>query len=360
MACPLTFTRPVEHECVSRTLDLGSLHKSETIDVCLGLEWPMTDIQHSSLATIPERRPAKNPKQAKKQKAVTLLTLPFEIRLAIYKWILLLNPIDQSQLCSWYPSPNYRAYFHQVARRPGGRFNTRIFEPLYSGEGAEEGHEDSSGCYPPRPRLLSPFRPVGFISAALMRTCRQAYEETRLIPFHENEFLFASWFSSGLTAARLFVGRMEPWQRSSMRYARLETRVKDIGLEERLQEWEELCEFWSPGLMGLRLKIELEEHTLRAASGQDVWSSPSVHAECEDPKVALGWTREPYRWVERGLVKLRALRALEVELAGFPLTNEEKAAWCQSVDHRLNKGRREEDRMSVRCVQASRRKASSR
>ncbi len=45
-----------------------------------------------------------------------------------------------------------------------------------------------------QPRLLPQSRPIGFVPGSLLQTCRQVYEEARLVPFHENEFLFVSWF----------------------------------------------------------------------------------------------------------------------------------------------------------------------
>jgi len=77
--------------------------------------------------------------------------------------------------------------------------------------------------------LLSPYRPVAYLPSALLCTGRQIYLECRTIPFQANEFVFITWFSSGLSAARGFAGALKPWQRETMRFARLEIQARDLG-----------------------------------------------------------------------------------------------------------------------------------
>ncbi len=132
---------------------------------------------------------------------------------------------------------------------------------------------------------------------------------------------------------------MEPWQRDNMRHARLELHVKDIGNAERLPHWEELCGLWSDGPRTLRLKIELETGYF-AGSKRTGTSGPTRQCYFRESgsggsaAVPPGWSCEPYQWIDEGLRQLRGLRRLEVELAAFPLNNDQKLAWCRALDER--------------------------
>lgn len=290
------------------------------------------------------------------EQRVFFLDLPAEIRLQIYHWLFRMSPLDRRSACPWFTTPSYRAYFLQVvSRMPNGQ-HVGAMEAVRPDTETDDTppEEGRDGTVSYGPRLLPPCRPMGSIPSAMLRSCRQIYEEAREIPFHENEFLFTSWFSSGLTAARSFVTAMEPWQRDSTRYARLEIHVKDVGHDERLPHWVDLCHLWSAGPRALRLKIELEEATLRAAGGRDVWSDPAMGFGGPDPTAPTatpGWARWPYLWIDQGLQRLRELRCLEVELTSFPLTADQKLAWCRALSERLNRRRSAEAQVSVVCVQ---------
>ncbi|GAB1310199.1 hypothetical protein MFIFM68171_00409 [Madurella fahalii] len=262
-----------------------------------------------------------------------LLTLPLEIRLLIYTHLLALHPMIPRDLSPGYPVPR--------------------------------SHRQGTTYFLLRSGLHS--RPTGYVPSSLLRACRQIYSEARLVPFRENEFVFVSWFFSGLSAARAFVKGLAGWQREGMRFARLEMKVRDLvcDAEGRLDMWEELCGFWREGLQGLRVKIEVEDLVaLGARVKREVWEHPRLwvpkpEAEGEGEGEGEG-KREgeglPWRWVDCGLRRLRALKIVEVELAGLgmeKLGEEGKAKWCRQLSERLNEGRREWERIVVLCASSA-------
>lgn len=272
------------------------------------------------------------------------LDLPLEIRLQIYSWVHLTTPIQQSQLAPWYPTPAYSAYFLQavvpgliVPRRSAGPAKMGLVHPSRDGQ-------DYNDNQPGQMLLLSPYRPFCCIPSGLLATCRQVHTEAHRLPFHENEFVFVNWFSSGLTVAHAFVRRLQPWQRAAMRFARLELQRSDLTDEAPLCDWAELCGFWADGLRGLRLRIAVVEGNLR----------PLARAEAPDVKGLERGIRTPESvcpWIDGGLKKLRALKYLEVELAVGRMDNDEKLRWCDDLSRMLNQSRREGDLTSVLCVE---------
>jgi len=295
----------------------------------------------------------------------SFLNLPLEIRLEIYRWVHLLNPAQERELCPWYPAPKHSAYFltpmiPSVQWREGEQDKTYILGPSSSrrgsaesiiGPGPKPGSEAEPSQSPTRdkPQLLSPYRPLGYIPSNLLRTCRQVYAEAQEIPFCENEFVFINWFSSGLSAANAFVRGLKPWQRSAMRYTRLEMQARDLGDATRLAVWEELCGNWTQGLRGLRLKISMD----------GVGQEPSPDEEGL-PWWPLGrsaprsWTRDRFRWVA-SLQKLTELRALEVEIVGIKtLANADKIEWCRVLAEKLNEGRQVNLDQRVKVVSVKR------
>lgn len=298
----------------------------------------------------------------------SFLDLPLEIRLEIYHWIHLLHPAQERELCPWYPTPKHSAYFltpmiPSVPWREGEQDKTYLLGPSSSRrESAESicgpGPEPRSESEPSRtpawdardkPQLLSPYRPLGYMPSSLLQTGKQVYAEAQEIPFCENEFVFINWFSSGLSAANAFVRGLKPWQRSAMRYARLEMQARDLGDATRLAVWEELCGNWSQGLRGLRLKISMDgvaqEPTL------DVGGLPWWPLGRSAP---MSWTRDRFRWVA-GLQKLTELRALEMEIVGIKtLPNAEKVEWCRVLAGKLNEGRQVNPDRRVKVVSVKR------
>ncbi|KAL2017671.1 hypothetical protein VTK56DRAFT_1885 [Thermocarpiscus australiensis] len=153
-----------------------------------------------------------HPREPANHRRVQFLGLPVEIRLLIYHHLVHLT------------SMRHKAYFLQAIARiisPGPLITTHTPTPL-----------------------LSPHRPLGYLPSSLLRTCRRVYAEARAVPFHENEFVFVAWFSSSvLSAARAAVGALAGSQRTGMRFARLEVRVRDLCCEAGVRAWE-LWGFW--------------------------------------------------------------------------------------------------------------------
>ncbi|KAK4191819.1 hypothetical protein QBC35DRAFT_374983 [Podospora australis] len=282
----------------------------------------------------------------------TLLTLPLEIRLEIYRHLLHLHPLERPDLAPGYPAPKPSPY---------------LTTPVY---------------LPPS----SSFRPQGVIPTPLLLSCRQLSRETSHLPFHENEFIFPIFFTSGLTMAHAFLRRLSKLSNhglclaNEMRYVRLAVHVIDFLSSERLHLWEELCAtHWSTGLRGLRLSLtaggQPDDHDARRKwwcnrqedlliqnFGRAVWGCPALdlRAATTTSPASGGKMKPPpaaWRWVDSGLKNLTGLRRLEVELAGglFNTLGEGgKVEWCEQLARRLNEGRGEEEgegeRVRVVCV----------
>lgn len=273
---------------------------------------------------------------------LTFLDLPLEIRLEIYSHVHLAHPMQQAELCPWYPTPKHSAYFLAP-----------IMTPIFWREGNDDTPHSTTSLTDGRrpfqkpPRLLSPHRPQSYLPSALFRVSRQVYAEARCLPFHDNEFVFVTWFSSGLSAARAFVRGLRPWQRGAMRHARIEMQIRDLGDGARLAVWEELCGYWSEGLRGLRLKVELEDLGVKFGKAQEP-EQEGAWWPLEKAFAPRTWTGEPYRWVE-GLKALKELSAVEIELVGGKgMPERDGVEWCAAVERMLNAGR--DGQVRVVCV----------
>ncbi|KAM0288008.1 hypothetical protein ACHAQH_000076 [Verticillium albo-atrum] len=259
-----------------------------------------------------------------------LMDLPLEIRLQIYQWTCLMHPLRYAQLAPWYPTPSYSAYPHELVRSEAKKEEDVPDKTDVNGE-----------------RLLSPHRLICSMPTAFLRCSKQTYAEAHLVPFHENEFVFVNWFSSGLWAARAFTRPLQPWQRAAMRHVRLEVLGRDFS-GAGLKEWTALCDFWAEGLRGLRLKILIGggpvEPSVAFAQLNGNAESQAMTIFC-DPKPRPAW-------IEEGLRRLRGLRALEVELASLDWDNDRKLAWCASLGRMLNAEREKTGLwpVSVACV----------
>lgn len=269
-------------------------------------------------------KPSTNTDQEKiSESALSFFSLPLEIRIQIYHWIFLLHPVPRSELALSYPMPTYTAYFV----RP-----VQACTDLRSDHDVEDGM--NTEYHQPRTRLLSPYRPRCTLPTSLLRCSKQIYHESREVPFLENEFVFPNWFSSGLWAARAFTRPLAPWQKASVRYVRLETLGRDFtGSSGKV--WLRLCEFWSQGLRGLRLKVLIgggvTEPTLSLA---ELSGTPESQAmDIFDP---LGTAPA---WIEEGLGRLQQLRRLEVEPVSLDWLAERRLQWCDALREMLNSAR---------------------
>lgn len=281
-----------------------------------------------------------------------LLNLPYEIRLQIYGWVHAMHPIQHAQLAPWYPTPTYSSYFLKLVR-PDAAEDPGVKRPTAAADGANDVDDDprkkearkAATADEEDKAMLSPHRPLCGLPSALLRTCRQIYEETRTLPFRSNEFVFVNWFSSGLWAARAFTRGLQRWQRDEMRYTRLEMLGRDF-TGPALKEWVELCGCWAGGLRGLRLKILIGGGIFEPTA-----SFASLNNNAEAQAMDISKFPEPRpEWIEEGLRRMGKLRELEVELCVLDWDDGQKIAWCESLETILNEGR-EGSEVRVRCVE---------
>jgi hypothetical protein len=263
---------------------------------------------------------------------LTLLNLPLEIREQIYGWIYLMHPIKPATLAPWYPTPGYSSYHLQrVAAEIPNQNATR-----FGGAGRDR---IARNC--DKQHLLSPYRPVCGFPSSFLRASRQIYQECRMIPFHQNEFVFVNWFSSGLWAARAFTKALRPWQRNSTQYIRLELLVRDLA-GAGLAEWAGLCEFWAVGLRGLRLKVQL-------SWAGSITVDESKMSPAEREIMSLEETGACKEWIHNGLKKLLALRELDIELVLPEWESQQKVEWTQRLERILNEDRANGWKVRVAC-----------
>ncbi|KAI0839298.1 hypothetical protein F5Y06DRAFT_31680 [Hypoxylon sp. FL0890] len=266
------------------------------------------------------------------------MELPFEIRLQVYRWLHLMNPIRLTQFAPWYPIPVNRAYFVKA-----------VTPPLCDSDALEIPDETPRPIASAVGPLLSPCRPYCCMPTAMLQASKQIYYESRQLPFRENEFVFVNWFASGLWAARSFIRGLRAWQTQTMRYARLELLSRDLS-GRHVDEWKELCGAWATGLRGLRLKI-----LAGGGSGTGVgvsWvvagspqrGAPTVNVRDSDGKAEL--------WIENGLKQLKRLRYLEVELSVADWDAQTKLEWCRCLEEAINESKADtEQQVRVRCVE---------
>ena len=319
------------------------------------------------------------------------LDLPIEIRLRIYEYLLHLHhPMRRRHP----PSPNY-----DVVDRRDWKIASFISEPVEvpsSSTITNEGNDlTSEKRMKMKKKLLPQHRPRGYIPQALLRTCRQVYHEARLVPFHRNEFVFAThWGTSGLTIASEFMKHMADWQRESMRFALLDLRDNKMiptnimytpfarmsgtaatsWMEDRKEagRLEDLCQSsgWAVGLQGLRVSVPVGA-LLRCFGPDRNHEHPHPHAleKCSDEDKEIddeGRTdhekgeNDGFCWIDEGLARLRVLRWLEIEVEDLykKLTAKQTVDMCAMLNQRLNAGmigengewRPRERRVSVVCV----------
>ncbi len=170
-----------------------------------------------------------------------LLRLPLKIRVMIYECILFANPFRRGQGVHVGVDQASRQVIYAECGEPE-------VDPIKT-----ETRPDTKGHVmirrdrvPTVSAMFLPFRPQGFIPSAVLTTCRQIYLEARSMPFNKNDFDFGSLgrLETGFRAASLFMKSLVPWQRSEMRWVRLDVKHADCRSLERLLMCEELCSFW--------------------------------------------------------------------------------------------------------------------
>ncbi|KAK0748022.1 hypothetical protein B0T21DRAFT_15060 [Apiosordaria backusii] len=277
------------------------------------------------------------------------LALPTELRLEIYAQLLLIHPIpsrDDPGVCIYEPMPD----------------------------------DDENGETKPDVKLLSPYRPHGYIPSAFQRACRQIYEECRVIPFQRNEFFWTArrhydylfWYLNlagarargpefALAWANSMVGGDRPveksWQLRNLRYVRMDVThfflMTYYKAEQRCCELGQLVDRWSVGVRSLRLRVVVVNTWI--ADG--LWWGDVVEGYEKDRDLAKEEVVERVErmrgsWVRDGLGKMKELRHLEVEVDGCAskFKRNGKVEWVRRLGEELNRGRKKEEKVNVVCV----------
>jgi hypothetical protein len=201
----------------------------------------------------------------------------------------------------------------------------------------------------------------GCIPTALLRTCKQVYEEARISPWEKNEYVFVNWFCSGVYAARSFMRALKPWQRGSMRWARLEVLRRDledtwvatmVGGRPGTGEWKDLCRLWSGevetgdvGLWGLRLGIKGRVGAYvvgEAIDGSGGVSVAFVKSSTGGDNIDEYQNRQKglldvnAQWITQGLAQMRALRWQEIEIEDDDISRDAKVDFCMGLGQKLS------------------------
>lgn len=253
---------------------------------------------------------------------IGFMTLPIEIRLSIYEYVHASNKMILTNLAAGYPAPAITEY------------HVRPVNVDVTGTNAAAATEKTDGASSERKpvKMLSPHRPSGKIPTALLLTNRDIYLEARVIPFHHGEFVFLNWWSSGLWSASVTTDKMTKWQLEETRYVRVEVRLDDFDGHDSIERWVKQCERWKDGLRGMRLKITSPCLPLDRRLVRDTYAGLMA---LTDGKSRGGL--DEWAWAQQGLVLLRRLERLEVELDVPGSTALVKLAWCQELQMLVGK-----------------------
>lgn len=269
----------------------------------------------------------------KDQSKLSFLDLPYEIRLRIYHLIHLSSPILRHQLAPWSCIPSCRTYIVQVMSTSNDGNDSEPSQHETTAPSPPHKQQQQQHQHFPDNNLLSPHRPLCRMPTSFAQTCRQIYTEARMVPLHENEFVFLNWFTLGLSSALAFVQGRQEWQRAEMRFLRLEVFAQDLVVSDsvRLADWVQLCRQLS-GLRGLRLMISVQgatsyNQTVHRAESVTT-STGSVNREERGIEHMQKLICERSEWISEGLARLRELRQLEVELVDVKWSPSKKTEWC--------------------------------
>ncbi|PMD29447.1 hypothetical protein L207DRAFT_238620 [Hyaloscypha variabilis F] len=299
------------------------------------------------------------------------LTIPLEIRLQIYTYVLHSHPIHHAHLAPIDPPTTFAGMnteeFHTTRLAPTlnssrsslTEIRTLITHLAPSPSTAQE----ISAIYPvskPTSLTSSPSRQTrvqGKIPTALLLSCKQVFEECKMVPWEQNTFTFINWFWSGVYASRQFTRSLRPWQSDGVRYVGVEVLGRDLRVDgmkrigggiggasvrgKELGEWWELCGLWR-GVWGLRLGIKggvgEEKSEVDGSAG---WNG-ELGSKVEDKeKGVLDVTSE---WVTDGLLKMKNLRWVEIEIEDEDVSEEEKIAFCGELEAAFNTETSQEDK----------------
>ncbi|CZT12239.1 uncharacterized protein RAG0_16134 [Rhynchosporium agropyri] len=347
----------------------------------------------SSLSTLPNNIMESSLCSAKQQiisrssgSGPNILTIPLEIRLHIYNYVLMSHPIHHPHLAPSNPRPKFSSLntvdFHTTMKRansppfptekitytlitsPARQTSTQSPLELVS-ELKSKSEIPAAYIETLLPGRRQRTKIQGKISTALLSTCKQIYAETANMPWHANTFSFVNWFCSGVYAARAFMKGLEPWQQREMRCVSIEVLGKDLwgrmggiereermsvlaGSEENgLGEWRELCTLWS-GVRDLKMVIKGSlSHDALSVSAPGLSSSTTISGPSETPAHSNRGSilTENFHWIAHGLLALTGLRTVELEIEDVDTSREIKMEFCAALERTLNFEERKEGRL---------------
>jgi hypothetical protein len=312
------------------------------------------------------------------------LTIPLELRLQIYSYVLLAHPVHHAHLAPLDPPTTFSGMSTE-------EFHTTRLAPTSNGERERETEvrtlitrlapssssaQEINALYPisAPTSLTSPrqTRVQGKIPTALLVSCKQVYGECKMVPWERNTFTFINWFWSGVYAARQFTRSLRPWQSDGMRYVGVEVLGRDlkvdgtgkigasVGVAER-GEWWELCSLWK-GAWGLRLGIKgaVGGEKTRLVDGSGGWNGEHGQTGDEGEEKASGVLDVKAGWVKEGLLNMRQLRWVEIEVEDEDVEREEKIRFCGELEAAFNTELQQdmdgEERRKVKVIFIERRK----
>ncbi|KAF4630432.1 hypothetical protein G7Y89_g7699 [Cudoniella acicularis] len=283
-----------------------------------------------SIAT--NRREEEAPKECK-----LLTTIPLEIRLQIYGYVLASTPARHAHLAPLPSSTSNSSHDHKThtAELPNFSSPSRSYPTTLS----------SSSSFSTSSQLSK-------IPTSLLLSCRQIYNETRHLPFEQNVFTFVNWFHSGLYAARQLSRGLREWQIERVRWVEVEVLGRElVGEWDRgnavsmevsygCAEWKEVCGLWGGkegegGVRGLSLRVR--GSCLSGGLGgrkkmKNWWDVERVGAEQGlggGERIVLDVSAT---WVLSGLLQLRCLRFLELEIDDSNVERNVKIQFCRDVE----------------------------
>jgi hypothetical protein len=291
----------------------------------------------------------------------TFLTIPLELRLQIYSYVLISHPIHHAHLAPLEPPTSFSGMnteeFHTTRLAPSHSPGIRETEvrTLITHLAASSEEQKINALYPiskPTSIVAAGQQKVqGKLPTALLTSCKQVFEEAHMVPWEQNTFTFINWFWSGVYASRQFTRSLRPWQSDAMRYVGVEVVGRDlrvdgmaklgggIGVTDKERgEWWELCGLWK-GVWGLRLGVkgavggEKKEVDEPGGWNGELGQVEEVGNEERKERGILDVNAE---WVQHGLLLMKELRWVEIEIDDEDAEREEKIRFCGELEGAFN------------------------
>jgi hypothetical protein len=150
-----------------------------------------------------------------------------------------------------------------------------------------------------RPNLIGTLPYLPFL-----QTCRQIYDEARLVPFESNVFEFYRWYGSSSVECRKFLENLAPWQIEAIKDIRLgitECEIRGLGSRGASESFVKICGMLGNGLKSMTLDVDPQAV---------VWNNESKY--CSEVPCGVWWVSKNATWITDGLVRLKALTSLHL------------------------------------------------